>query len=140
MVQQILTLTPTPFQGADCILNTRDGRTGVRFVRDTAINLADYTYVALRVFIPTALATNKKLTLRFENSAGVLIGTGINLFSYGINRNLIGVWQMAYVPTYALVVNSIKGLKIIKGCTVRFTAVIDYVLYTGLLKCEITNS
>jgi hypothetical protein len=61
------------------------------------------------------VATNKSLNVRFENGAGTLVANTINLFSFGLQRNLLNVWQLVVIPitSFGVLPTSVKGLKII---------------------------
>ena len=108
------TTSPIPQKGSNYIKNIRDNQTGVKFARTSSINLSDYTYLTVWVYLPVALNVSKKLNVRWEDASGVLIGNVINLFDYGVSRTNIGVWQMAYVPIYSFgSITTIKGLQFI---------------------------
>jgi len=66
-------------------------------------------------FTGSNVATNKSLNVRFENGAGTLVANTINLFNFGLQRNLLNVWQLVVIPitSFGVLPTSVKGLKII---------------------------
>ena len=78
--------TNTPKQGINDIEASTDLRLGARFVRSTSFDAFQYSMFSVWVrFTGTAVATNKTLDVRFENSAGTLVGSNVNLFSFGLS-------------------------------------------------------
>lgn len=110
--------TNSPKQGTECIEASTDARLGARFVRDTSFDPYQYTMFSVWVrFTGTAVATNKTLNVRFENSAGTLVGSNVNLFSFGLSRSILNTWQLVVVPitAFGALPTTVKGLKMIMG-------------------------
>ena len=110
--------TNSPKQGTECIEASTDARLGARFVRDTSFDPYQYTMFSVWVrFTGTAVATNKSLNVRFENSAGTLVGNNVNLFSFGLSRSILNTWQLVVVPitAFGALPATVKGLKMIMG-------------------------
>ena len=106
----------SPKQGVKCISANADARLGARFVRATSFDPYHYTMLSLWVrFTGSNVATNKSLNVRFENGAGTLVANTINLFNFGLQRNLLNVWQLVVIPitSFGVLPTSVKGLKII---------------------------
>ncbi len=106
----------SPKQGVKCISANADARLGARFVRATSFDPYQYTMLSMWVrFTGSNVATNKSLNVRFENGAGTLVANTINLFSFGLQRNLLNVWQLVVIPitSFGVLPTSVKGLKII---------------------------
>jgi len=110
--------TNSPKQGVNDIEASTDARLGARFVRDTSFDPYQYTMFSVWVrFTGTAVATNKSLNVRFENSAGTLVGSNVNLFSFGLSRSILNTWQLVVVPitAFGALPATVKGLKMIMG-------------------------
>jgi len=108
--------TSSPKQGTECIEASTDLRRGARFVRGTSFDAYQYTMLQVWVrFTGTAVASNKSLNVRFENSAGTLVGSTVNLFSYGLQRGVLNTWQLVVVPitAFGALPATVKGLKMI---------------------------
>ena len=106
----------SPKQGVKCISANADARLGARFVRATSFDPYQYTMLSMWVrFTGSNVATNKSLNVRFENGAGALVANTINLFNFGLQRNLLNVWQLVVIPitSFGVLPTSVKGLKII---------------------------
>lgn len=106
----------SPKQGVKCISANADARLGARFVKATSFDPYQYTMLSMWVrFTGSNVATNKSLNVRFENGAGALVANTINLFSFGLQRNLLNVWQLVVIPitSFGVLPTSVKGLKII---------------------------
>lgn len=106
----------SPKQGVKCISANADARLGARFVRTTSFDPYQYTMLSMWVrFTGSNVATNKSLNVRFENGAGALVANTINLFNFGLQRNLLNVWQLVVIPitSFGALPISVKGLKII---------------------------
>ena len=106
----------SPKQGVKCISASADARLGARFVRTTSFDPYQYTMLSMWVrFTGSNVATNKSLNVRFENGAGALVANTINLFNFGLQRNLLNVWQLVVIPitSFGALPTSVKGLKII---------------------------
>ena len=106
----------SPKQGVKCISANADARLGARFVRATSFDPYQYTMLSMWVrFTGSNVATNKSLNVRFENGAGALVANTINLFNFGLQRNLLNVWQLVVIPitSFGALPTSVKGLKII---------------------------
>lgn len=106
----------SPKQGVKCISANADARLGARFVRTTSFDPYQYTMLSMWVrFTGSNVATNKSLNVRFENGAGALVANTINLFNFGLQRNLLNVWQLVVIPitAFGALPASVKGLKII---------------------------
>jgi len=106
----------SPKQGIKCISANADARLGARFVRATSFDPYQYTMLSMWVrFTGSNVATNKSLNVRFENGAGALVANTINLFNFGLQRNLLNVWQLVVIPitSFGVLPTSVKGLKII---------------------------
>lgn len=129
--------TTSPKQGTECIEASTDLRLGARFVRATSFDAYQYTMFQVWVrFTGTAVATNKSLNVRFENSAGTLVGNTINLFSYGLQRTVLNDWQLVVVPitAFGALPATVKGLKVIMaGGTVGVARQwdLDYMILTN---------
>jgi len=106
----------SPKQGVKCISANADARLGARFVRTTSFDPYQYTMLSMWVrFTGSNVDTNKSLNVRFENGAGTLVANTINLFNFGLQRNLLNVWQLVVIPitSFGALPTSVKGLKII---------------------------
>ena len=106
----------SPKQGVKCISANADARLGARFVRTTSFDPYQYTMLSMWVrFTGSNVATNKSLNVRFENGAGALVANTINLFNFGLQRNLLNVWQLVVIPitSFGALPTSVRGLKII---------------------------
>ena len=106
----------SPKQGVKCISANADARLGARFVRATSFDPYQYTMLSMWVrFTGSNVATNKSMNVRFENGAGALVANTINLFNFGLQRNLLNVWQLVVIPitSFGTLPTSVKGLKII---------------------------
>ena len=129
--------TNSPKQGVNDIEADTDLRLGARFVRGTSFDPYQYTMMSVWVrFTGTAVATNKSLNVRFENSAGTLVGNTVNLFSFGLSRSILNTWQLVVVPitAFGALPATVKGLKVIMGGgTVGQTRQwdIDYMILTN---------
>lgn len=129
--------TNSPKQGINDIEASTDARLGARFVRATSFDAYQYTMLQVWVrFTGTAVATNKSLNVRFENSAGTLVGSTVNLFSYGLQRGVLNTWQLVVVPitAFGALPATVKGLKIIMvGGTVGVVRQwdLDYMILTN---------
>ena len=110
--------TNSPKQGVNDIEADTDLRLGARFVRSTSFDAYQYTMLQVWVrFTGTAVASNKSLNVRFENSAGTLVGSTVNLFNYGLQRGVLTTWQLVVVPitAFGALPATVKGLKMIMG-------------------------
>lgn len=129
--------TSSPKQGTECIEASTDARLGARFVRATSFDAFQYTMLQVWVrFTGTAVATNKSLNVRFENSAGTLVGSTVNLFSYGLQRGVLNTWQLVVVPitAFGALPATVKGMKMIMaGGTVGQVRQwdVDYMILTN---------
>ena len=129
--------TNTPKQGINDIEASTDLRLGARFVRSTSFDAFQYSMFSVWVrFTGTAVATNKSLNVRFENSAGTLVGNTVNLFSFGLSRSILNTWQLVVVPitAFGALPATVKGLKVIMaGGTVGQARQwdIDYMILTN---------
>jgi len=106
----------SPKQGVKCISANADARLGARFVRTTSFDPYQYTMLSMWVrFTVSNVATNKSLNVRFENGAGALVANTINLFNFGLQRNLLNVWQLVVIPitAFGALPATVKGMKII---------------------------
>ena len=117
--------TTSPKEGINHIQADADQRLGARFVRATSFDAFQYTVLQVWVrFTGTNVDSNKSLNVRFENSAGVLVGNTLNLFNYGIQRNILNTWQLAVIPITAFgsLPSTVKGFRAIMiGGTVGVT-------------------
>ena len=117
--------TTSPKEGINHIQANADQRLGARFVRATSFDAFQYTVLQVWVrFTGTSVDSNRSLNVRFENSAGVLVGNTLNLFNYGIQRNVLNTWQLAVIPITAFgsLPSTVKGFRaIMKGGTVGVT-------------------
>ena len=115
----------SPKQGVKCISANADARLGARFVRATSFDPYHYTMLSLWVrFTGSNVATNKSLNVRFENGAGTLVANTINLFNFGLQRNLLNVWQLVVIPitSFGTLPTTVKGFRAIMiGGTVGVT-------------------
>lgn len=129
--------TSSPKQGTECIEASTDARLGARFVRGTSFDAFQYTMLQVWVrFTGTAVATNKSLNVRFENSAGTLVANTVNLFNYGLQRGVLNTWQLVVVPitSFGALPATVKGMKMIMaGGTVGVVRQwdIDYMILTN---------
>lgn len=129
--------TSSPKQGTECIEASTDLRRGARFVRGTSFDAFQYTMLQVWVrFTGTAVASNKSLNVRFENSAGTLVANTVNLFNYGLQRGVLNTWQLVVVPisAFGALPATVKGLKMIMaGGTVGSVRQwdIDYMILTN---------
>ena len=129
--------TNTPKQGINDIEASTDLRLGARFVRSTSFDAFQYSMFSVWVrFTGTAVATNKSLNVRFENSAGTLVGNTVNLFSFGLSRSILNTWQLVVIPitAFGALPATVKGLKVIMaGGTVGQARQwdIDYMILTN---------
>jgi len=106
----------SPKQGVKCISANADARLGARFVKATSFDPYQYTMLSMWVrFTGSNVATNKSLNVRFENGAGALVANTINLFNFGLQRNLLNVWQLVVIPitSFGALPATVKGMKII---------------------------
>ena len=129
--------TNSPKQGVNDIEADTDLRLGARFVRSTSFDAYQYTMLQVWVrFTGTAVASNKSLNVRFENSAGTLVGSTVNLFNYGLQRGVLTTWQLVVVPitAFGALPATVKGLKVIMaGGTVGVARQwdLDYMVLTN---------
>lgn len=129
--------TNSPKQGVNDIEASTDARLGARFVRSTSFDAYQYTMLQVWVrFTGTAVATNKALNVRFENSAGSLVGSTVNLFSYGLSRSILNTYQLVVVPitAFGALPATVKGMKMIMaGGTVGQVRQwdVDYMILTN---------
>jgi len=129
--------TNSPKQGTECIEASTDLRRGARFVRGTSFDAFQYTIFQVWVrFTGSNVATNKSLNVRFENSAGTLVANTVNLFNYGLQRNVLNTWQLVVVPitAFGALPATVKGLKMIMaGGTVGVVRQwdVDYMILTN---------
>ena len=106
----------SPKQGVKCISANADARLGARFVRTTSFDPYQYTMLSMWVrFTGSNVASNKSLNVRFEDGAGALVANTINLFNFGLQRNLLNVWQLVVIPitAFGALPATVKGMKII---------------------------
>lgn len=117
--------TTSPKEGINHIQANADQRLGARFVRATSFDAFQYTVLQVWVrFTGTNVDSNKSLNVRFENSVGTLVGNTLNLFNYGIQRNVLNTWQLAVIPITAFgsLPTTVKGFRAIMiGGTVGVT-------------------
>ena len=117
--------TTSPKEGINHIQANADQRLGARFVRATSFDAFQYTVLQVWVrFTGTNVDSNKSLNVRFENSVGTLVGNTLNLFNYGIQRNVLNTWQLAVIPITAFgsLPSTVKGFRAIMiGGTVGVT-------------------
>ena len=69
----------------------------------------------------SAVAPNNALNVRFENSGGSLVGNTVNLFNFGLQRNIINTWQLVVIPltSFGSLPSTVKGFRtIMTGGTV----------------------
>ncbi len=127
--------TSSPKQGTKDIEADTDLRLGARFVRSSAIDLQSYTMFSVWVRFTATVASNKSLNVRFENTAGTLVGNTINLFNYGLSRTVLNTWQLVIIPVANFGnITTVKGLKVIMaGGTVGVKTKwdLDYILLTN---------
>ena len=108
--------TTSPKEGINHIQADADQRLGARFVRATSFDAFQYTVLQVWVrFTGTNVDSNKSLNVRFENSVGTLVGNTLNLFNYGIQRNVLNTWQLAVIPITAFgsLPSTVKGFRAI---------------------------
>jgi len=131
--------TNAPYQGTKCAEATAtNNRLGMKFTRGTAIDVQTFAFVQIWARLTAAVATNKNLTVRFDNSLGNPVGNTVNLFNYGMSRTITGTWQLVVVPVSAFgAITNIKGLRaIMSGGVISNTATwsLDFMLLsTGIL-------
>ena len=90
--------TPTPFHGSVCINNNRDGRVADLFTRTSPLTTTPFTTFYCYVYFTSVIPSNKSLILNFQNGSGQNVGTAVNAFSYGAQRNVINQWQLVVIP------------------------------------------
>lgn len=90
--------TNSPQSGSVCIeANTNQNRRA-RFTSNTGLHTAnEFQLLSLYVRLPVAVPTTKAMSVWLYLGSTVR-GTVVNLFSYGLNRNLPGVWQLVIIP------------------------------------------
>ena len=126
-----------------CIAATTDYRTGLNFTKSVGtIKRSDYSSLSMRVRFNTDLDHNRFLSAQIYGTSSNYVGTAssntINLMAYGLEPNVIGVWQHVVVPTikFGTKVETIKGLKVrmIGGASAsKASWDLDYVLFqTGV--------
>jgi hypothetical protein len=135
--------TPPPFEALVCINSNTDQRTGIRFTRASSIDISQYSLLTLRVWIDTALATNKSLQASILLN-GVAQGVTVNLNTLGLSRTLTGQWQQVIIPVAAFgAVTNINRLQIrLVGGTnnVATQYALDYIqLQTGIAPPSFSN-
>jgi len=104
----------SPKQGSVCIrgIDISD-KSGIKFTRIGDININLYPVLSLWVRLNSTISTSKKLTIRFYRN-NTAVGSAVNLFSYGVIRTTLGVWQLAVIPTQIFNASSnINNLRII---------------------------
>lgn len=128
--------TDAPKQGTVCAKATGLNNTrGMRFVRGTGIDLGLFAYVQIWVRLTAAFASAKNLNVRFENTAGTLVGNTVNLTTYGMSKTIVGTWQSVVIPKSAFgAITVVKGLRTITSggnasSTVSYS--LDYTLLAG---------
>lgn len=97
--------TPTPFQGASCLLASYSVYSSSRYVGFTAptpLVRANYAAVSLRVYLPQALPGLDGVSQGRRPAMMVLSGGSSLGFRYldqhGLNPNLTGTWQLVTIP------------------------------------------
>lgn len=107
--------TTTPKQGIHCIEANADQRLGARFVRSTSFDAYQYSMFSVWVRFTSAVAPNNALNVRFENSGGSLVGNTVNLFNFGLQRNIINTWQLVVIPltSFGSLPSTVKGFRTI---------------------------
>ena len=126
-----------------CIAATTDYRTGLDFMKSVGtIKRSDYSSLSMRVRFNAELDQNRFLSAQIYGTSSNYVGTAssntINLMAYGLEPNVIGVWQHVVVPTikFGTKVETIKGLKVrmIGGASAsKASWDLDYVLFqTGV--------
>ena len=93
--------TNSCFHGTYCVDNFRDGRVANVFTRSTPISLAPFVTMSIYVRLGTSTAgayNAKSLIANFQSASSANLGTAVNLFSYGIQKTVIGTWQLAVIP------------------------------------------
>lgn len=89
--------TDFPYQGTFDIKSTTSKTTGIRAQRGSKIDLTTYTSMTFAIRFETALPSNRKL-IAIAGADGSNIDSA-NLMPYGIDRNLVGEWQIITLPT-----------------------------------------
>lgn len=105
--------TNSPKEGTKCIDNSLGPLSGIRFSRATSLDLTPYTTFAMWIRIPASIDSKETLIARFENSSFAPIGNQVDLFSFGIQKTVLGTWQLAIVPVSAFGVSTVKGFRLI---------------------------
>ena len=107
--------TTTPKQGIHCIEANADQRLGARFIRSTSFDAYQYSMFSVWVRFTSAVAPNNALNVRFENSGGSLVGNTVNLFNFGLQRNIINTWQLVVIPftSFGSLPATVKGIRMI---------------------------
>lgn len=105
--------TDLPKQGTKCIDNLLDGRTGIRFNKGATIDVSSYSQLSLWVRLGATATAKQKLNVQFENSSLAPTGNAIDLFQYGIQRGILGTWQLAVVDLSLFGVTSVQGFRMI---------------------------
>jgi len=127
--------TNSPKEGSKCIDLLTNQRLGAKFTRATATDVQQFAFIQVWYRNNTALATNKTPTVRFDNSAGNPVGNTVSLVAYGVDRTIVGTWQLAVIPISAFgAITLIKGLRaIVTGGTLASQAnwSLDFMLLSG---------
>jgi len=128
--------TNAPYQGTKCAEATAtNNRLGMKFTRGTAIDVQTFAFVQIWARLDAAVATNKNLNVRFDNSLGNPVGNTANLFNYGMSRTIVGTWQLVVIPVSAFgAITNVKGLRaIMAGGVISNTATwsLDFMILSG---------
>ena len=131
------------YNAAYCIAANTDYRTGLNFEKAVGtIKRSDYTSLSMRVRFNNVLDHNRFLSTQIYGTSSNYVGTAssntVNLMAYGLEPNVIGVWQHVVIPTikFGTKVETVKGIKIrmIGGATAsKASWDLDYVVFqTGV--------
>lgn len=89
--------TSFPFQGTFDIKSATSKSTGIRATRGASIDLTNYPTLSFSIRFETALPANRNLLASVWLSGSNLATASFQPF--GIDRNLVGVWQTIILPT-----------------------------------------
>ena len=130
---------PNPYLSTSCIEVDTDYRTGINFTKTIGtIDIDRYSSITMRVKLVSAIPNNRTLNINIGGTSSTLTGnisgSAINLMSYGLDREAVGIWQHIVVPTakFGTRLNSIKQLNIrMSGGAIgeKSNWKIDYILF-----------
>lgn len=90
------------FQSGFCVQLDTDYRTGVKFTKPSGgLTASNYGSLSMRVKFTSIVPNNKSLFAQMQgvaNGANVY-GNTLNLMAYGLQRDIVNIWQHVVVPT-----------------------------------------